>query len=116
MGLNLQSISKNHGTKQSLKNITFTFGTGIPGLLGSTGAGKSTLMKMLSPVEIPTIGTILFKGQDLVNQPNNLRRALRYLPRDFGISPNKNPVEFLEQADICCCSLSYNVSSAHSAL
>jgi ABC-type multidrug transport system ATPase subunit len=39
---------------------------------------------------------VLWNGSDLAANPNALRNVLGYLPQDFGVYPNLNPVEFLE--------------------
>lgn len=96
MELTLKNVSKQYGTKQVLKNINYTFNNGLTGLLGPNGAGKSTLMRLMTTVETPTTGEIIWNGQKLRDQPQNLRAVLGYLPQDFGIYPNMNPVEFLE--------------------
>lgn len=96
MELTLNNVSKNYGSKKALQNITYTFSNGVIGLLGPNGAGKSTLMRILSTVETPTKGTILYNEKDIVKHPEILRNVLGYLPQDFGIYPNMNPVEFLE--------------------
>ena len=66
------------------------------GLLGPNGAGKSTLMRILATVLRPTGGSATWNGIDLVREPDRLRVELGYLPQDFGVYPNLNPVEFLE--------------------
>jgi ABC-type multidrug transport system ATPase subunit len=96
MELKLNNVSKNYGSKKALQNINYTFSNGVIGLLGPNGAGKSTLMRMLSTVETPSEGTILYSDKDIAKHPEILRNVLGYLPQDFGVYPNMNPVEFLE--------------------
>lgn len=96
MELEINHVSKVYGTKQILSDITFRMQNGVTGLLGPNGAGKSTLMRLLSTIEKPTAGAILYNGQDVAKKPNQLRQELGYLPQDFGVYANMNPVEFLE--------------------
>lgn len=96
MELSLNDICKSYGTKLAINNLSMKLGPGITGLLGPNGAGKSTLMKILSTVEKPTKGTILWNGSDIVKHPKQYRAKIGYLPQDFGVYPNMNPVEFLE--------------------
>ncbi|OEH94414.1 ABC transporter ATP-binding protein [Bacillus solimangrovi] len=96
MELTIQQVSKNYGQKQALQNVTLDLKPGVLGLLGPNGAGKSTLMRMLSTIEKPSSGTILWNGVDIAQNPNYLRKELGYLPQDFGVYPNMNPIEFLE--------------------
>ncbi len=96
MELHVDNVTRTYGSKQALTNLSMKLGPGITGLLGPNGAGKSTLMKMLATVEKPSSGTILWNGLDIAKQPGALRERLGYLPQDFGVYPNMNPVEFLE--------------------
>ena len=66
------------------------------GLLGPNGAGKSTLMRILATITRPTEGKVTWNGTDLVREPDAVRTVLGYLPQDFGVYPNLNPVEFLD--------------------
>src|SRR5262249_40436239 len=63
---------------------------------GPNGAGKSTLMRVLATLSRPTQGRVIWNGVDLAHEPDALRTVLGYLPQDFGVYPNLNPVEFLE--------------------
>lgn len=96
MELMLKDISKKYGSKQALSSLNCTFGNGVTGLLGPNGAGKSTLMRLMTTVETPSTGEILWNGENIAKNPLKLRGALGYLPQDFGVYPNMNPVEFLE--------------------
>ncbi|KKO54034.1 ABC transporter ATP-binding protein [Paenibacillus sp. DMB20] len=80
----------------ALRDIDLPLKPGIVGLLGPNGAGKSTLMKILATVSQPTSGTVTWNGTDIRKNPDELRRTLGYLPQDFGMFPNLNPVELLE--------------------
>jgi len=81
---------------QALEGFNLKLTPGILGLLGPNGAGKSTLMRMLATITKPTEGTILWNGQDVVQDPEALRSVLGYLPQDFGVYPNLSAQEFLE--------------------
>lgn len=79
-----------------LRGLSLDLKPGILGLLGPNGAGKSTMMRMLATITIPTEGTIYWNGEDVVKNPEALRKVLGYLPQDFGIYPNLSAQEFLE--------------------
>ena len=76
-----------------LKNVGFVYGKGTPfekravddvslkieqgefiGVIGHTGSGKSTLMQMLNGLIRPTDGQVLLDGNDIWEQPKNIRR------------------------------------------
>ncbi|MFB6438372.1 ABC transporter ATP-binding protein [Streptomyces sp. NPDC056411] len=94
--LELIDISKVYrGGKRAVDGLTLRLRPGLIGLLGPNGAGKSSLMRIAATVTRPTGGTVLFHGADAVARPDALRRALGYLPQDFGVYPNLTSREFL---------------------
>lgn len=96
MELHVEHVTKSYGSKQALADMTLKLKPGVLGLLGPNGAGKSTLMRMLATIEKPSSGTISWNGVDIARHPDRLRTELGYLPQDFGVYPNMNPIEFLE--------------------
>jgi ABC-2 type transport system ATP-binding protein len=93
----IENLSKRYrGDVWGLQDFSLTIHTGVFGLLGPNGAGKTTLMNILATVTRPTQGKVSWDGLDIFQQPNLLRENLGYLPQDFGVYPNLNPVEFLE--------------------
>ena len=92
----IDSVDKLYpGGVKALCGFSLDQGPGILGLLGPNGAGKSTLMRILATVTRPTAGRVLWQGEDVVRHPQELRRALGYLPQDFGVYPNLSAREFL---------------------
>lgn len=97
MSLVIQNLTKQYNKqKTGLSDYSITIEKGILGLLGLNGAGKSTLMKIIATISKPTKGTLFLDGQDIVENPDYIRRILGYLPQDFGVYPNLNAYEFLE--------------------
>jgi ABC-2 type transport system ATP-binding protein len=90
------NLTKTFKEVQALKDFNMKLTPGILGLLGPNGAGKSTLMRMLATITTPTQGTILWNGQDVIKDPEELRSVLGYLPQDFGVYTNLTAQEFLE--------------------
>jgi ABC-type multidrug transport system ATPase subunit len=81
---------------RALADLSLDLGPGGLGLLGPNGAGKSTLMRILATITAATSGRVTWDGADIAREPDAVRRVLGYLPQDFGIYPNLNPVEFLD--------------------
>jgi ABC-2 type transport system ATP-binding protein len=93
----IANVTKQYGPGNvGLRDCCLTLRPGVCGLLGPNGAGKSTLMRILATITRPTRGHVTWNGQDVVEQPDALRRVLGYLPQDFGVYPNLNAFEFLE--------------------
>ncbi len=62
--LELKDVSKSFGEVQALNDINFQLGRNeVVGLLGDNGAGKSTMIKIITGYHHPTSGEILFNGQ-----------------------------------------------------
>lgn len=93
MELELDRVTKHYGNKIACDRISFSFHTGVYGLLGANGAGKTTLMRMMCGVLMPTSGTIHFEGIDVSHA--DYRDALGYLPQDFGYYPEFSALDFM---------------------
>jgi ABC-2 type transport system ATP-binding protein len=97
MALVIKNLSKQYNQqKTAISDYSITIEKGILGLLGPNGAGKSTLMKIIATISKPSKGTVFLDGEDILKNPDYIRRVLGYLPQDFGVYPNLNAYEFLE--------------------
>jgi ABC-2 type transport system ATP-binding protein len=97
MSLQIRNLTKQYNAhKTGLSDYNIDIEKGVLGLLGPNGAGKSTLMKIIATISKPTKGTLFLDGEDIVNNPDYIRKVLGYLPQDFGVYPNLNAYEFLE--------------------
>ena len=97
MQLEIQNVSKRYNRNTyGLKDFSLHIENGILGLLGPNGAGKSTLLKMIATVNKPTDGMISLNKNNIIKDPNYMRKKLGFLPQDFGVYPNLNAYEFLE--------------------
>ncbi len=66
--LELKNVSKYFGEVKALENINFQLGRNeIVGLLGDNGAGKSTMIKIITGYHQPTSGELYFNGQRVEN-------------------------------------------------
>ena len=72
----LDRITKRYGKVQALDGVDLAVGSNeILGLIGDNGAGKSTIIKILTGVEKPTAGTMRIKGQTVDFDDYNVRAA-----------------------------------------
>lgn len=77
-------LSKTYGKKRAVDNLSFTLKQGeIYGFVGSNGAGKSTVMKMLAGLILPTSGEIEILGERM--KPGCTSRRLGALIENPGI-------------------------------
>jgi putrescine transport system ATP-binding protein len=66
----IEGVSKRFGNFQAVDRVTLSIARGeIFGLLGGSGCGKTTLLRMLAGFEEPTDGRIWLDGQDMTGVP-----------------------------------------------
>jgi ABC-2 type transport system ATP-binding protein len=95
--LSIQNLTHVYpGGVRALDNVSLEIPPGMFGLLGPNGAGKSTLMRCVATLQTPSSGSIRFNGFDVVAEPDRLRRALGYLPQDFGVYPRVSAYDMLD--------------------
>jgi ABC-2 type transport system ATP-binding protein len=96
--LELNAVSHVYGNgTRALDNVTLSIPRGMYGLLGPNGAGKSTLMRTIATLQTPTEGSISFGPINVLSDPETLRKALGYLPQDFGVYPRVSAYDMLDQ-------------------
>ncbi|MES2766506.1 MAG: ABC transporter ATP-binding protein [Bacteroidota bacterium] len=97
MELTITNLSKTYPNGvHALKNISLTIPTGMFGLLGPNGAGKSTLMRTIATLQEPDSGSIMLGAIDVLQQKDEVRRVLGYLPQEFGVYPKVSAEDMLE--------------------
>jgi ABC-type multidrug transport system ATPase subunit len=72
---------------KALQNISLQIPKGMFGLLGPNGAGKSSLMRTIATLQEADTGSIHMGNLNILEQPNELRKVLGYLPQQFGVYP-----------------------------
>jgi simple sugar transport system ATP-binding protein len=74
--IRLENIQMHYGKVEALKNINFEVGKNeIVGLIGDNGAGKSSLIKIMTGVEKPTKGNIFIKDSKISFEGYSVRRV-----------------------------------------
>ena len=77
----VENLTKYYGAKRALDDISFTIESGeIVGFLGLNGAGKTTALKILSGLLLPSAGRFSVGGQDGQEDPLALRQRIGFLP------------------------------------
>jgi ABC-type multidrug transport system ATPase subunit len=97
MELQIRGVSKTYPNGvHALKDVTLTIPAGMYGLLGPNGAGKSTLMRILATLQESDGGSVQLGDIDVLNQKDEVRQTLGYLPQEFGVYPKVSAEELLE--------------------
>ena len=97
MVLRIAGVSKTYPNGvQALKDVSLTIPAGMYGLLGPNGAGKSTLMRIVATLQEPDAGSISLGDIDVLNQKDEVRKTLGYLPQEFGVYPKVSAEDLLD--------------------
>lgn len=72
--IELKNVTKTYDGKDAVKNASLSIKEGeFITLLGPSGCGKTTTLRMIAGFEMPTKGTIFFRGKDITKTPPHLR-------------------------------------------
>jgi ABC-type multidrug transport system ATPase subunit len=97
MELEIRNLSKTYANGVvALDGVTLSIPPGMFGLLGPNGAGKSTLMRILATLQECDSGSVFLDDIDLLDEKDEVRRLLGYLPQDFGVYPKVTAYELLD--------------------
>jgi len=79
-------VSLNFGRIEAVREVSFEMEKGtIFGLVGSDGAGKSSLLRMIATMIRPSSGSILIAGVDVVSEKTRVKDMIGYMPQRFGL-------------------------------
>ena len=95
--LRLEHLEKTFGTHQVLRDISFSVSKGdVISIIGSSGSGKSTMLRCVNLLEEPTSGKIVFEGKDIAGKELNLsqyRARVGMVFQQFNLFNNMNALE-----------------------
>ncbi len=97
--LRLQGVDAGYGAVQVLRAVDLVVQPGeIVALLGTNGAGKSTILKVVSGLMHPWAGTVTFEGEDISRRTpeQTVRAGITQVPGGRGLLPNLTVLENLE--------------------
>lgn len=88
--ITVSSVSKIYGDQAVVSDISFTVEQGKTlVLLGTSGSGKTTVLKMINRLVEPTKGSIYIDGEDISHgKPEVLRRKIGYVIQQSGLFPH----------------------------
>src|SRR3989337_2388869 len=73
----IRELTRYYGDRKALNGVSFDVQEGeIFGFLGPNGGGKTTLLRILSPLLVPSSGRAMIFGLDVARQPQEVRRRI----------------------------------------
>lgn len=92
-------LTRRYGDFLAVEDVSFSITQGeIVGLLGHNGAGKTTIMKMLTGFLEPSAGKVRVDGVDLGEEPKTVQASLGYLPENLPLYPEMSVADYLDYA------------------
>lgn len=93
----VENITRNFGSVQALSNVSFEINAGeVLGLLGRNGAGKTTCLRILTGLILPTEGRIIMNDIDIIENPNNSKSVIGFLPEQPALYPELTVYQYLQ--------------------
>ena len=97
LAIETNKLTKRFKEKIAVNNIDLKINEGeLFALLGTNGAGKTTIIKMLSTLILPTNGEIKINGLDIIKDRQKIKEILNVSPQETAIAPNLSVKENLE--------------------
>lgn len=91
--LQIETVKKSFGTHQVLKGVSLRIERGsFVALLGSSGCGKTTLLRIIAGLESVSEGRIIIGGEDVTRQPPETRR-LSMMFQSYALFPHMSVLE-----------------------
>ena len=92
-------LSRRYGDFVAVDDVSFAINPGeVVGLLGHNGAGKTTIMKMLTAYLEPSAGSVRIDGQDITVNPGAAHQQIGYLPESLPVYPELSVADYLTYA------------------
>jgi ABC-type multidrug transport system, ATPase component len=91
MVIKVKDLTKRFGSFTAVDSISFEVEKGeIFGFLGANGAGKTTAMRMLCGLSVPTSGEGTVAGYDIVREPEKIKKNIGYMSQKFSLYEDLN--------------------------
>ena len=104
----ISGLTRLYGSLAALSGLDLTVNQGdLFGLIGSNGAGKTTMLRILATFLAPTAGRAVILGHDVVKDADAVRHVIGYMPDFFGVYKDMEVTEYLDFFGAC-----YRIPSA----
>src|SRR3954453_5347066 len=90
MSIEIKNVSKQFGGVTAVNNVSFSVNEGeLMALLGPSGGGKTTVLRMIAGLEMPTSGDVFIRGQR-VNDLSVQQRNIGFVFQNYALFKNMN--------------------------
>ena len=97
--IEVKDLVKRYGSRNAVDHLSFTVEDGqIFGFLGPNGAGKSTTMNIITGYLAATEGDVIIEGHNILEEPEEAKRCIGYLPELPPLYPDMTVLEYLRFA------------------
>jgi len=94
--IEVNGLTRYYGDHPAVQDVSFSIADNeIVGFLGLNGAGKSTTLKVLAGLILPSAGTVHIAGVDALEAPDSLRERIGFLPEEPPLYREMTVAEFL---------------------
>ena len=95
--ISISNLSRYYGSLKAVDNVSFSINQGeVVGLLGHNGAGKTTIMKIITGFIEASEGTVRVDGLELGPDTQLIQKKIGYLPENCPVWPEMNVIDYLE--------------------
>ena len=94
--ISVSNLSRSYGSTVAVDNVSFEITNGeVVGLLGHNGAGKTTIMKMITGFIEPSSGSVEVDGLVLGENTVGIQKKIGYLPENCPVWPEMRVTDYL---------------------
>ena len=95
--IKIENLTRAYDDFLAVHDVSFSIDKGeIAGLLGHNGAGKTTIMKMISGYLEPGSGRIEVNGMDIALNRTKVQHSIGYLPESLPVYPEMSVADYLD--------------------
>ncbi len=95
--IHVNNLSRHYGDFKAVDTVSFEIQPGeVVGLLGHNGAGKTTIMKMITGYLEPTSGDIRVDNLEVGKNTQAIQKRIGYLPENCPVWPEMTVIDYLE--------------------
>ncbi len=95
--IQINRLTRYFGPTRAVNQLSFSVMPGeVVGFIGPNGAGKTTTMRILSTLDEPDEGDAYVDGFSVINDPDQVRFRLGFVPDAYGAYPSVSCIEYLD--------------------